>query len=267
MIKFKHYFLLMLLSLCSIASHAYDFEVDGLYYNLISASDKTCELVGGNDNLTQITIPNAITVRNQNLSVVSMSSYAFKNKTNAVSVSFRESVITEIPSNAFYACTQLSSVVLSSKIVTISSAAFYNCPIQKLTIPSNVDKVGDNALNSVKELIIEDSNTALNIVGTTPAIEKLYLGRDVTSAIVQSSSLGKVQIGPKVTTLPANFFRNCTKLNVAEIPSNVKTIGNYCFYGCSLIKKVTISNSESIGQYAFANCNNLRMADINAETI
>lgn len=257
----------MLLSLCSIASHAYDFEVDGLYYNLISASDKTCELVGGNDNLTQITIPNAITVRNQNLSVVSMSSSAFKNKTNAVSVSFRESAITEIPSNAFYACTQLSSVVLSSKIATISSAAFYNCPIQKLTIPSNVDKVGDNALNSVKELIIEDSNTALNIVGTTPAIEKLYLGRDVTSAIVQSSSLGKVQIGPKVTTLPANFFRNCTKLNVAEIPSNVKTIGNYCFYGCSLIKKVTISNSESIGLYAFANCNNLRMADINAETI
>ena len=117
MIKFKHYFLLMLLSLCSIASHAYDFEVDGLYYNLISASDKTCELVGGNDNLTQITIPNAITVRNQNLSVVSMSSSAFKNKTNAVSFSFRESAITEIPSNAFYACTQLSSVVLSSKIV------------------------------------------------------------------------------------------------------------------------------------------------------
>lgn len=257
----------MLLSLCSISSYAYDFEVDGLYYNLVSASDRTCELVGGNDNLTQIIIPNTITVRNQNLSVVSMSSSAFKNKTNAVSVSFRESAITEIPSNAFYACTQLSSVVLSSKIVTISSAAFYNCPIQKLTIPSNVDKIGDNALNSVKELIIEDSNTALNIVGTTPAIEKLYLGRDVTSAIVQASSLGKVQIGPKVTTLPANFFRNCAKLNVAEIPANVKTIGNYCFYGCTLIKKVTISNSESIGQYAFANCNNLRMVDMNAETI
>ena len=41
---FKTKLLTIVVLLCSISASAYDFEVNGLYYNLLSASDKTCEL-------------------------------------------------------------------------------------------------------------------------------------------------------------------------------------------------------------------------------
>lgn len=265
--KLKQHLLLMLLSLCSMASYAYDFEVDGLYYNLVSASEKTCELVGGDAKLTQISVPSSITVRNLSLSVVSMTTGAFRSKTNIISASFCESQITRIPREAFIGCENLSSVLLSSKIETIDSYAFSGCPIQKLTIPSNVIKVEEYNLNSIKELVIEDCSVPLDIKAKTPSIEELYLGRNVTSAITQSSSLKKVQIGSEVTALPNDLFRSCSKLDAVEIPSNVRTIGNYCFYECSLLKKISIVNSESIGLFAFANCNSLKIAKVNAVSI
>ena len=37
---------MLLLALLYTNAYAYDFEVDGVYYNLVSANDKTCEVVG-----------------------------------------------------------------------------------------------------------------------------------------------------------------------------------------------------------------------------
>ena len=36
---------MLLLALLYTNAYAYDFEVDGVYYNLVSANDKTCEVV------------------------------------------------------------------------------------------------------------------------------------------------------------------------------------------------------------------------------
>lgn len=70
--RFKHYFLLMLLSLCSIASHAYDFEVDGRYYNLLSTTDKTALFAGYADTEQRehLEIPKVVTARGIEFSVV-----------------------------------------------------------------------------------------------------------------------------------------------------------------------------------------------------
>ena len=42
--KFKYYLAFLLLSLCSIAVHAYDFEVDGIYYNVLDLTKRTVEV-------------------------------------------------------------------------------------------------------------------------------------------------------------------------------------------------------------------------------
>ena len=52
-------------------------------------------------------------------------------------------------------------------------------------------------------------------------------------------------------------YRN-TIVRVTNIPANVTSIGNYCFYPCTSLTNVTfLSNTTSIGFYAFQDCSSL----------
>ena len=56
-----------------------------------------------------------------------------------------------------------------------------------------------------------------------------------------------------VTSLANNALKSCTKMIRAEVPFTVKTIGNYCFYNCSKVKKAILREGlEKVGLYAFA---------------
>lgn len=60
----------MLLSLCSIASHAYDFEVDGIYYDVISLSDLTASVTTGDKEYEgDVVIPSHVTYRSKDFTV------------------------------------------------------------------------------------------------------------------------------------------------------------------------------------------------------
>lgn len=59
----------------------------------------------------------------------------------------------------------------------------------------------------------------------------------------------------KVTSVKKNALKNNTKLKAIKIGNNVKTIGDYAFYGCKNVTKLTLGkNVETIGCFAFANC-------------
>ena len=59
----------------------------------------------------------------------------------------------------------------------------------------------------------------------------------------------------KVTSVKKNALKNNTKLKTIKIGNNVKTIGDYAFYGCKNVTKLTLGkNVETIGCFAFANC-------------
>lgn len=69
----------VLLSLCASVS-AYDFTVDGLYYNIVSLENLTCEITygdNGNKYSGDIVIPETVTYNNKTLTVVGIDSYAF----------------------------------------------------------------------------------------------------------------------------------------------------------------------------------------------
>ena len=59
------------LLLCSVMANAYDFEVDGMYYNLLSATDLTVEVTWGDNAYSgEVVIPSTITYQSRNLAVV-----------------------------------------------------------------------------------------------------------------------------------------------------------------------------------------------------
>ena len=61
-----------------------------------------------------------------------------------------------------------------------------------------------------------------------------------------------------ITSLGNNCFYKCTKLSSITIPDSVSSLGNDCFRDCSKLSSITIPDSvSSLGNYCFGDCSNL----------
>ena len=100
---------LLCIILTAINASAYDFEVDGIYYNKLS--DTECG----------VTVPE--------WSDYSDNTYYFGNVKIPSSVTYNNSVYTvsEIGNHAFYRCKELTGVEISNSVTTIGDWAFNNC--------------------------------------------------------------------------------------------------------------------------------------------
>ena len=91
--------------------HAYDFEVDGIYYNITSYTDYTVKVTYKSyssysyysDYSGTIVIPNEVTYNYITYNVTSIGDYAFNG------------------------CTGLKSVTIPSSVTSIGSSAFKDC--------------------------------------------------------------------------------------------------------------------------------------------
>ena len=105
-------FLLVLMATSSL--WAYDFQSDGLYYNIISASavEVTYQSQFSSNNyegLTSITIPQTVTNNGTTYSITCIGAYAFNYCQDLTSITIPES-ITHIEYEAFIYCSALKSI-------------------------------------------------------------------------------------------------------------------------------------------------------------
>lgn len=109
--------------LSSIGASAFDFVVDGIYYDIESLTDITCTVTKGDIEYNgDITIPTNVTYNNVILAV------------------------TSIGNDAFVECSGLTSVTIPSSVTSIGSAAFYECSgLTDVTIPNSVTVIGEYA--------------------------------------------------------------------------------------------------------------------------
>ena len=139
---------LILSVIFSISASAYDVEVDGIYYNLISK--------GNFAEVTQrdffhysgdITIPSSIKVNEVEYSVKSIGYRAFADCSGLTSVTIPNSV-TSIGNSAFYYCSGLTSVAIPNSVTSICDYAFNRCSsLTSITIPNSVTSIGDYAFS------------------------------------------------------------------------------------------------------------------------
>ena len=215
--------------LCATAVAAHDFEMGGIYYNILSEEDKTVEVTYkgtsyneySNEYTGGVVIPQSVTYNGSTYSVTSIRSYAFSG------------------------CSGLTSVVIPNSVTSIGIYAFKGC--------TGLTSVEFNAENCATM-----GSSSYPVFDGCTALSTVTIGENVKNipeyAFCGCSGLTSVVIPNSVTSIEEYAFNGCINLANVEIPNSVTSIGDYAFYYCTGLTSITIPNSvTSIGYYTFNN--------------
>lgn len=207
-------------------------------------------ITGYNGTDTVVVIPSKI----NGVTVTTIGTDAFLGL-NITSVTIPASV-TEIGSNAFAGCTNLTSV-------------HYAGDWSNLTIQSGNPAVQDAANAPLFDFeFIPPDNTAVivtnykyNGAAADVTIPSRYQGKPVTTighAAFFNSAVTSVTIPDSVTSISDEAFINCPKLTNISIPNSVTYIGFSAFSSCTSLKSITLPSSLSfISGALFLGCSQL----------
>ena len=120
----KKLFVTVMVLLCCVSANAYDFEVNGIYYNIISTSDLTVEVTNGDNKYSgEVIIPETIAYKSKVLKVTSIGEHSFGGCDGLTSIEIPNSV-TSIRYYAFYDCSILTNVTIGNSVSSIGEGAF-----------------------------------------------------------------------------------------------------------------------------------------------
>lgn len=148
--------------------------------------------------------------------------------------------VVEIPADAFRDNTSITSIDLSkaTNLKTIGNLAFAYTNIKELTIPGNVETVGQwivEGCSSLASLTIEEGVKTLS--------ESSFYGAAVKT----------IKIPSTITEIPAYCF-DASDIESIELHNGITSIGDAAFRNCSNLKALTIPGSVTrIGQWILEN--------------
>ena len=296
----KHFYLKSLFTvymlLSSIAVSAYDFEVDGIYYNITSEAEKTVQVTyKGNSGgqyreayKDKVVIPETICYNDVTYSVTSINDNTFYDNQKLTSVVIGNNVTT-IGQYAFYYCYNLEEVVVGNSVKEIGSVAFYGCNNLKTVI--NLSSLTFKKYSNHYGYIVDNADTVINasngaIVGDflfSTAYGKnnlvTYFGNDTEiilpdnykgenysigeRAFSNHDNITSVVIPDGVTGIGGSAFGDCDNITRVKIPGSVTSIGGSAFNGCDKLANIEIqSGVKTIGDFAFGLLKNLTSIEI-----
>ena len=278
--------------MATLSVNAYDFEVDGLYFDIVSKTEFTCELTYKDSNYNSysgdVVLPDQVVYNGNTYRVVSINYHTFMKSAKLKSVVLPES-IGEIGGSAFQDCVLLKSIIIPSSVKTLGSYCFSGCvsleninlgrcqtissycfkgcvSLEKIIIPSSVTKLPFDSFEdctSFTTLVFEDSKESINVSSNSKfkecPLDSIYIGRNLSSSITsESKTLRSVYISENVTNIPSKLFYNCSALKNVYGMENVEEIGESCFQGCTNLIHFVIGNKVTkFGQYLFSGCTSL----------
>lgn len=233
---------LFLIMICvSISGFAYDFEVDGIAYDILSFTELECQ-VAKKTYQGDIIIPSEVTYQGKTLKVVSLDDDCFEGCKNLLSVVLPNTIST-LGDLCFQGCNALNNITLPQGLKSIADAYYgYGCfngcaSLTAVSLPSTLTHLGSYAFANC---------TALESISLP---EALNIGE---GCFINCYSLKTLPI-IHMSSWPDKLFRNCTGLEYIEIPEGVSELGSMCFEGCVNLSDITVPSSLTcIGQYCFS---------------
>lgn len=223
MTKLLRVFLLIvataMLSLSSFATHRYDFEADGFYFNFIKNTD--------NVYLNGLATPSE--------NVVLPSTVVFNGKT--------------------YTVTKIDSFGFSSPSQGCSDYDAYdtNEITKTITIPETVTEIDGFPFNGLRAL------TEINFPENLVSLNYCQNGGDPIywSMFSRCISLKEITLPRNLKHIGYAIFNGCEALETVNILAPITSIGDYAFKNCNHLKNINFSDLSkltSIGQEAFKGC-------------
>ncbi len=163
--------------------------------------------------------------------------------------------VTAISQSAFEKCRNITEIIVPPSVTSISSSAFRDTGIEKITIsdntisyisaylfydcwqladmkiPEGVDIIDNNAFRQCINLETVQFPSTLEIIGNR--------------AFQDCWSLTNVVLPNRITTIDGMAFYNCETLQTLYVPKSLSTIGNSAFAECSALKYVFFEGTES----------------------
>lgn len=218
--------------LYSYFSHPYDFEVDGVCYNILSEDSMTCE-VTYRKFLTEelqpeaysgsIRIPSSVWYRDQEYRVTAVGSYAF--------------------CYSLY----LTDIELPPTITSLGACAFRHCHLlETISMSDHVTQIGDTVFDQCHNL---------RSVHLSPSIRSIPV-----CSFSNCFSLPSISIPEGVESIGRDAFGNCYALEEIHLPSTLKEIGRGAFWNCHRLPQIDIpANVAHIDNYVFNGCDSLHI--------
>ncbi|MFT3738934.1 MAG: leucine-rich repeat protein [Breznakibacter sp.] len=276
----KHLLLTAFCFLAGFNAWAYDFQKDGIYYDITDAVAKTVEVAYGENQYTgSISVP--ATVENEaityNVATIgemafansellisvslpsnlkSIDDYAFQSCTGLTSISFPSS-LTSIGSSSFQGCTGLASISFPGSLTNIGYSSFYGCSgLTSVTIPGSLTQIGDRSFNNCSSLTSFEVNSGNNSYKSIDGV--IYDKSGNILVMFPAGRSGSFSVPSGVASIGSYAFGQCAGLTSVTIPEGVTEIREGAFMTCTELTSISLPSSlKSIGNSVFWYCTKL----------
>lgn len=235
--------IITLIILCTTCNNswAYDFEVDGIYYNIISREEMKVEVTYAHREQSwidyiykccysgNIKIPDVVTYNDEVYKVTRIGDYAF---------------YTDFTSTYEEYWNRLKSIRLPKYLESIGNRAFGTCrALKEISFPQTVKIVEKDAFWGCVELNkSEFANIECLCKMSFATIESNPI-RYANHLYIDGQYVKDIIIPESVTTIGAYTFAGCSNITSVKIPESVTSIGSLAFKGCSGLTYADIPSS------------------------
>ena len=222
---------------------AYDFEIDGFYYNVLSETGFTVEITSGDEKYSgDVVIPSTVSHDSKTYAVKSIGKSAFSNCDLLISVNIPISV-SVIDAHAFFKCTNLNSIIIPESVTEIGAQAFSNCStLESIDVSENNPNFtsADGILykKDMKGLLQCPAGKYGNVIIPTSVTGIM------TGAFNGCSHLTSITIPNSVRTITPELFRDCSSLTSITFPASIRSIAHSAFKGCSKMESIEVDNNS-----------------------
>lgn len=188
----------------------------------------------------------------QNLPIIGIADGAFSERTNIKSVVIGNSVVS-IGEKAF-ADSSVTSITLTA-VKSIGANAFANCTrLTEVIFCDKVESIGASAFSGCENLEKIEIPNADSWVGISFANTDSVPFAHAKELIINGKTNSDVVLGESVLQIHSNAFYGCKLIKSVTLPANIIDIGENAFFGCDGLNKVDFNGDLSAwSQIFFAN--------------